>query len=129
MNVKFNEDHFLAEGSSLTRCSSHVNKDTQIRRFMSFFGASPLVCAMVWNILSHKQLHPAATRPLYLLCAFLFLRQYSVEAVNHAITGLDEKTFRHWCWKYVQLMAFELNLVSDNIFVPSCKSLRRFRCC
>lgn len=39
-----------------------------------------------------------------------FLKCYQTEASSHKISGLDEKTFRKWSWKYVVLISC-LNVV------------------
>ncbi len=96
---------FLAIGSEWTRSTRNC-ETVQLKRFVSFFGVMPDVCEYIWSKLSAENGHPHNTRPLYLLCALLFLRQYNVESVNHAITGLDEKTFRKWSWIYIERLAF-----------------------
>ncbi|OQR90516.1 hypothetical protein THRCLA_09312 [Thraustotheca clavata] len=30
---------------------------------------------------------------------------YGTEGQNHALTGVDEKTFRKWCWKWIHTLA------------------------
>jgi hypothetical protein len=58
--------------------------------------------------------HPVMHTPrIYLLCALLFLKSYCTEEANHAMTGLDEKTFRHWSSLYIRLLATEL----DEVFL------------
>ena len=81
------------------------------RRFIALFGIPPSLCAIVWNIIAAKQLHPNGSHPKHMLCALLFLKQYNTEEVNHAISGLDEKTFRKWQWVYVHLIGFQIEVV------------------
>ena len=46
-----------------------------------------------------------SVKPVYLLWALLFLKCYNTNTRNAAITGVDEKTFRHWSWIFVEAIA------------------------
>lgn len=95
-------------GSKLTgHCERNLN--TGMRRFISFFGVSPIVCEKAWFLL--KNLRPAGAKPEHLLWALIFLKQYNTEHVNHSITRVDEKTFRKWIWIFIDLLA-EMDVVN-----------------
>jgi hypothetical protein len=73
------------------------------RRFRAFFGTSPLVCVVAWDMMSLAR--PRTSRPEHLLWALLLLKRYSVEDVNAALTGVSEKTFRKWSHIFINLLA------------------------
>ncbi|KAK4037477.1 hypothetical protein OUZ56_029510 [Daphnia magna] len=73
------------------------------RLFRSFFGTSPQVYAIVWDILSTQR--PPNSTPNHLLWGFLLLKQYNIESVNAVLVGASEKTFRKWSSIYVRLIA------------------------
>jgi hypothetical protein len=55
--------------------------------------------------------HPDDGQPRHLLWAYLFLRQYCTEEINHAFMKASEKTFRKWSRHYIELMALQLHVV------------------
>jgi hypothetical protein len=76
-----------------------------LRRWLSFFGVEPIVCAETWNTLKIAVNDPddpelENSRPEHLLWALLFLKKYGSEADMAHIAGgdsvVDEKTFRKW---------------------------------
>ena len=73
------------------------------RMFCSLFGCTAKVCSSLWNQLNG--VHPENSRYEYLMYALLFLKVYATEHVNSALTGVSEKTFRKWSWKYVELLS------------------------
>ena len=102
--------------SSFARCASEMMRRAQEssvaianRRFRGLFGVSPDICAAIWNKL--RMLLPRGAAPAHLLWALLFLKNYSTEHVNSVIAGVDEKTFRKWCWAFVKLIS-NLGIVS-----------------
>ena len=78
------------------------------RRFRAFFGTSPLVCVIAWNIMSMAR----SSRPEHLLWALLLLKRYSVENINATLTGVSEKTFRKWSHIFINLLA-DMPVVSE----------------
>lgn len=78
------------------------------RRFRSLFGVSAEVTAILWNIL-HPTLDQYA-RPVQLLWTLYFLKQYSPEHNNAYLWGCTEKTFRKWCWYFINKIS-KLKLV------------------
>lgn len=75
-----------------------------IRRFKSFFGVSPLICAICWQNI--KDNLPMDYEQVHLLWALLFLKCYNTESVNHSLAECDEKTFRKRVWLVVEELAF-----------------------
>lgn len=106
------EDSFYQAGCLMTRHDITKSQDVGLRRFREYFGTLPAICNIIWNSFYVTQVHPHGSKPIHLLCALLFLNRYLTEAVNRAITGLDEKTFRKWSRIYIVLMATELYVVS-----------------
>lgn len=107
------EEDFYRSGCRMT--GHNWNTRSRIvgtRRFKAFFGATPLVCVIIWRLLDRGNHHPRGGCPYYMLCALLFLKQYNTEEVNRGLTGLDEKTIRKWQWIYVALIAFNIHVVS-----------------
>ena len=94
---------FVREGESLSNSSSE-------RSFRALFGCSPMVCVIIWNLLTNQ--HPIDSKPLYMLYGLLFLKVYGTENVNRTITGTYESKFRYWAWLYVKLIS-KLNVVSN----------------
>lgn len=103
------EEEFFNVG--LTVAASNSRGCTGMRRFRSLFGCLPCHCSTIWGLLSDS--HPLGGKYIHLLLALLFLRVYATESVNHAMTGLDEKTFRKWSWEYVNLLS-TMTVVNTN---------------
>lgn len=74
------------------------------RRFRSFFGVSPNICAICWNMIKDEL--PTSYQEVHLLWALFFLKCYNTESVNHAVAGCDEKTFREKVWTVIDRLAF-----------------------
>lgn len=75
-----------------------------LRRFKSFFGASPKMCAIIWQLIKNNL--PISFREVHLLWALFFLKNYNTESVNHSVAGCDEKTFREKVWLMIDRLAF-----------------------
>ncbi|KAG9414463.1 hypothetical protein AC1031_013822 [Aphanomyces cochlioides] len=52
-----------------------------------------------------RSVRPPNTTPPHLLWALMFLKTYATEGEYHALTGADEKTFRKWCWIWVNIIS------------------------
>lgn len=102
---------FWNEGLSIMKYPNYNSTMTGYRKFKTFFGVSPNVCGVVWNIIEDKPHH---SEPKHLLWTLLFLKSYHKEHVNSTLTGVDEKTFREWVWKFVALLS-QLQVVSFKI--------------
>lgn len=81
---------------------------TGSRKFRSFYGITPNVFTTLWKLMSEK---PPGSEPKHLLWCMFFLKNYNNEHVNAATANVDEKTFRLWTWRFVDLLA-NLNVVS-----------------
>lgn len=73
------------------------------RIFRAFFGTSPQVCEIVWDMLTTRR--PPNSVPEHLLWALMLLKQYNIESVNATLVGVTEKTFRKWSLIYIRLIA------------------------
>ena len=82
------------------------------RKFRSFFGTSPLVCAVTWDRL--LLVRPNNSSPQHLLWTLMLLKNYSTESINAALTGVSEKTFRQWSHIFVKLLA---NMTVVNLLI------------
>ena len=82
------------------------------RKFRSFFGTSPLVCAVTWDRL--LLVRPNNSAPQHLLWALMFLKNYSTGCVNAALTGVSEKTFRKWSHIFLKLLS---NMTVVNLLI------------
>ena len=85
------------------------------RRFRSFFGCSSQVATALWNRARKKKLIPVDFSPKHMLWTLAFIKLYESEAVLAAICRCDEKTFRKWVWKGVDVLG-ELDLVRHVSF-------------
>jgi len=99
--------HFWNEGLRYASHNTENSSLTGLRKFRSFYGISPEVFATLWKLIRNK---PEGSEPKHLLWCMLFLKNYNTEHVNTAITKVDEKTFRLWTWRFVNLLA-QLNVV------------------
>lgn len=86
----------------------NTRKNVSFRRFKSFFGVTPAVCSLIWQMLIGKK--PPEAEPKHLLWSLNFLKQYNVEHTRRSIFKADEKTIRKWSWVFIQLLA-DLNVV------------------
>lgn len=91
---------FEAAGMSIIRRNSRSNV-TRERRFRAFFGTSPTVCSQIWGLLTH----PPRAQAVHLLFGMLFLKVYSTEHIHASLCEVDERTFRHWSWIYIEKIA------------------------
>jgi hypothetical protein len=85
---------------------------TGLRSSYGLFGVSPTICSIIWELLN--EIHPQGAQPEHLLYALLFLKNYGTEEINSSVAGVSAKTFRKWCWQYINLIAFHLDLVSGR---------------
>lgn len=107
-------EEFLKLGVSyITKSGIRTSKNICIRRFKCFYGVSPKVCFIVWNLLDENL--PPHSMPKHLLWCLCFLKQYSVESVRHALFNTDEKTIRKWTWTFIKLLS-DLNVVNEEYY-------------
>lgn len=94
---------FATIGNRYTESSMTRSTYVALRRFKAFFGVTPTVCAICWEVL--KDNLPQGAEPKHLLWALLFLKQYCSEHNRRSILGADEKTIRKWTWLFVDLLS------------------------
>lgn len=100
---------FWNVGLSIMKYPNYNSSMTGYRKYRTFFGVSPNVCGVVWKLMKEK---PHNSEPKHLLWCLLFLKAYNKEHVNSTLAGADEKTFREWTWKFVDLLS-RLDVVSN----------------
>ena len=83
---------FWRLGHTITGHDLNGSLSLGYRRFRAFFGTSPLVCLVVWDML--LLVRPRKSTPEHLLRALLLLKRYHIESLNAALVGVNEKTFR-----------------------------------
>ena len=103
-------DFFLSLGNTLMSNAIGISAGTSMYRFRALFGITPHIAGCLWNLLHEKGFIEVGAQPLHMLWALLFLKCYATEPVNHVITGADEKTFRSWVWRYVNVLS-KLNVI------------------
>lgn len=79
-----------------------VIRATNIKRFQSHFGCSPLVCAVIWEDLltteiQEARINPATTLDKMFLALYL-LNVYTTEEKLAGCSKLCETTARKWAW-------------------------------
>ena len=94
---------FWTVGHEITGHKLNGSKTTGYRIFRSFFGTSPMVYAVVWDLL--LTLRPRKSKPVHLLWALLLLKRYHVESINATLTLVNQKTFRKWSLVFIKLIA------------------------
>jgi hypothetical protein len=87
------------------------------RRFRSWFGSNPNVCAQIWEDLLTTEIAeariPLNSDPDYFLMALYFLKVYSTEEHRSGTFGIGERTVRKWSWYFVaKLSALKAQKVS-----------------
>ena len=108
------EAFIVAALDMIGRSQFYANTVMQ-RRFRSMFGVSSAVCAAVWDSLANEL--PTGGCPIHLLWSLLFLKTYATEHVNSSIAGVDEKTFRKWTWRIIQLISYMPIVSGPCLFV------------
>jgi hypothetical protein len=98
---------FFSLGVAIMCRSLVVRKESNDRRFRTFFGTSPAVCARIWVLVKPFETMPTGVKPVHLLWALMFLKLYCAESVHATLAGagqksVDEKTFRKWSWLFVE---------------------------
>ena len=94
---------FWSLGSKITKHDMEGSISLGYRKFRAFFGTSPLVCVVAWDLLLVHR--PKKSTPEHLLWALLLLKRYSIESVNAALVGVSEKTFRKWAHTFIFLLS------------------------
>ena len=97
-NLPIQPSVFMFHGQEIFRRQKKAANGTADRRFRACFGASPLVCAIIWKGIAPVVSAYDGYSPTHLLWALMFMKLYCLEPVNASIVGVDEKTFRKWSW-------------------------------
>lgn len=100
------EDYFKDLAFETLKPSTRTRKNIgpyALRRFRGWFGTDPFIVSLVWGLLSQKGWIKKinGTKPIHLLWALNFLKNYNVEHVSASLFGVDEKTLRKWVWFFV----------------------------
>ena len=97
---------FWKAGHKITGHDIDGSLSTGYRKFRAFFGTSPLVCAVAWDIISMAR--PRKSTPQHLL----LLKRYDIESINATLVGVSDKTFRKWSHIFINLLA-DMLVVSE----------------
>ena len=99
------EEQFSNLGNTFMKKKKGINE----REFRKLFGIKPLVCAVIWKLLNKtKWFHKKIIKdpqPMHLLHTLRFLKSYGVEEVHAMEAEVTCKTWRKWCWLYVEGIA------------------------
>lgn len=87
------------------------------RKFKTFYGISPEVFACLWTLMREK---PEGSEPKHMLWCMFFLKNYNKEHVNAAYANVDEKTFRLWTWRFIELLSKLKVVYTEKINPISC---------
>lgn len=109
----------------LNRAPGQVSSLATAIRFKRFFGISHEVCAHVWlHLLAHELLSPSH-KPVHMLWACMFLRNYDTFLVMSIFLRKDEKTVRKYVWPMVDAigaLATELVSFGQLAVIPSVRA-------
>ena len=94
---------FWRIGHNITGHRLHGSLSVGHRKFRAFFGTTPLVCFVAWDLL--RDVRPGNSKPDHLLWALLLLKGYSIETTDAVLVGVSEKTFRKWSLIFIELLA------------------------
>lgn len=112
---EMNSEYFTKLGNCFIKNRKNLSNSIRSRRFKSFFGITPTVCCIIWNMI--KDDVPHESEPKHLLWCLCFLKQYPVEHIRQSLFTADEKTIRKWTWIYVKLLSnLNVVLVHSNQF-------------
>ena len=126
--------HFFHLGMDLMGVShKKTNKSNNPRLFITYFGTTPDVCLVVWNMLQNNwNKYTNNPRPIHFLWAFRFMKNYN-DWESHAaeVGGKDSKTFRKWVWFYVEGISLLISKVVSTCakyFIRLCTLLIALLC-
>ena len=104
-------DVFFMLGLDLqNKCNRQGTSASAERNFWEFFGASTVVVAVLWRMLSEYDLVPEGGKLVHILWTLHFLRAYPKEGPASAIAGgsggaVDPKTHRKFVWAFIYAVA------------------------
>jgi len=120
--VKYNNISFYHLGiQMITKCHGHyadLTSASDDRAFRSVFGISWNVAASAWKLLEGNG-GERGKKPIHLLWALLFIKQYGNEQSHCMVVGggVSAKTFRKWIW-----------IVLDELAAVSAVKVRKIFC-
>ena len=83
-----------------------VNRATSVTRFKSYYGSTPLVCAVIWEDLVTAEIPEAriepGTAPSKFFLGMYFLKDYRTEEKLAGGFKTCEKTARKWAWYFAR---------------------------
>jgi hypothetical protein len=104
--TKVPSEDFLQHGRIMMGRHKNVATANEVTRFHSMFGTSPEICSLLWDHVDPLSTMPNGVQDAHLLWGLMFLKLYAAESVHCALAGgVDEKTFRKWCWTFVYAIA------------------------
>ena len=110
---------FYTLGQRMTN-QSLLRNESGKRRFLSHFGISPEVVAILWTSIHHML--PPSSLSIHLLWCLLFMKVYASESVLCGIVGTNEKSFRQHVWIVITAISSQRNqfvIVQYNLFIMS----------
>jgi hypothetical protein len=91
-----------------------VQRTTNVQRFQSFYGSSPLVCSAIWEDLFIGLPKSASFDKFFM--ALYFLKEYPTEEKLAGMWHTCEKSARQWVWFFVEkIQALKTKKVRYNI--------------
>lgn len=102
---------FWNDGLKLAKRHSEHSLLIGYRKYRTFYGIAPEVFSLLWKLMPEK---PDGSEPVHLLWCMFYLKNYNKEHVNAAFANVDEKTFRLWTWRFVELLS-KVNVVRKKL--------------
>jgi hypothetical protein len=103
--ILFNESMIITQDSLLEVAAKLLDypqyrkwkKETELRKFRSFFGCSTVTAADLWNRIESRLKNRSL--PKHLLWSLVFLKTYATEEVHcRMVNWPDPKQYREWVW-------------------------------
>ena len=111
-------DFFEIGREMMNRPTMKMGKGDANRRFNSFFGATPEVCNIAWDLILAEDNIPKGGRKEHMMWALRFLKTNETENVLAGILGgIDEKTLRKWIDIFVRRLSNLEGVVVSGIFM------------
>jgi hypothetical protein len=107
-HISCSANEFISFGLEIMKRRLTRRTDVFQRRWKEMFGVTPEVCSKLWDLCDPYNAMPNAVKPVYLLWALAFLKQYNTESNSaSAVGGPDEKTYRKWVWLFVDEISYQ----------------------
>ena len=93
-------------GADLMGCKSSLKCFK--RRYRSVFGTDPSICGLIWERLEKRGWIAYAgkrQKKVHLMWSLMFLKGYGTVEVYATQMRVSERTFKKWCWFYLEGMA------------------------